>query len=102
MVIRVLPVDGAASSPFLGARALLTLSDLDPKPAPLPDLLANAFRLTPAEAKLTCVIGNGGSLEHAAGELRLSRETVRNQLKAVFAKTDTHRQSELVALLARL
>jgi hypothetical protein len=35
----------------------------------------------------------------AARELKISRETARNQLKSVFAKTDTHRQSELVALL---
>jgi DNA-binding CsgD family transcriptional regulator len=30
------------------------------------------------------------------------RETDRDQLKSVFAKTDTHRQSELVALLLQL
>ena len=36
----------------------------------------------------------------AAGELGLARETARNQLKAVFAKTGTHRQGELIALLA--
>ena len=34
-------------------------------------------------------------------ELRISRETARNQLKAVFSKTATHRQGELVALLGR-
>jgi hypothetical protein len=34
--------------------------------------------------------------------LKISRETARNQLKSVFAKTDTHCQSELVALLMRV
>ena len=38
----------------------------------------------------------------AARELKISRETARNQLKSVFAKTDTHRQSELVALLLQV
>ncbi|MGI8568738.1 MAG: helix-turn-helix transcriptional regulator, partial [Methylocella sp.] len=38
----------------------------------------------------------------AARELNISRETARNQLKAVFAKTGTHRQSELVALLLQV
>jgi hypothetical protein len=38
----------------------------------------------------------------AARELEISRETARNQLKSVFAKTDTHRQSELVALLMQV
>jgi hypothetical protein len=32
-----------------------------------------------------------------AEAFRLSRATVRDQLKSIFAKTDTHRQSELVA-----
>jgi hypothetical protein len=44
----------------------------------------------------------GTSLEQAAQELNISTETARSQLKAVFAKTDTHRQSELVALLGSL
>jgi DNA-binding CsgD family transcriptional regulator len=34
--------------------------------------------------------------------LGISKITARNQLKTIFSKTDTHRQSELVALLARL
>jgi DNA-binding CsgD family transcriptional regulator len=38
----------------------------------------------------------------AARELKIARETARNQLKAVFAKTNTHRQSELVALLMQV
>jgi DNA-binding NarL/FixJ family response regulator len=38
----------------------------------------------------------------AAKELKISKETVRNRLKSVFLKTDTHRQSELVALLQQL
>ena len=38
----------------------------------------------------------------AARELTITRETARNQLKSVFAKTDTHRQSELVALLMQV
>ncbi|MGO9720572.1 MAG: helix-turn-helix transcriptional regulator, partial [Methylocella sp.] len=38
----------------------------------------------------------------AARELKISRETARHQLKSVFAKTDTHRQNELVALLLQV
>jgi hypothetical protein len=30
----------------------------------------------------------------AARELKISRDTARNQLKSIFAKTDTHRQSQ--------
>jgi DNA-binding CsgD family transcriptional regulator len=35
-------------------------------------------------------------------KLSIARDTARNQLKAVFAKTNTHRQGELVALLSRI
>jgi DNA-binding CsgD family transcriptional regulator len=37
-----------------------------------------------------------------ADELDVSTETVRCQLKSVFAKTGTRRQSELARLLSRL
>jgi DNA-binding CsgD family transcriptional regulator len=60
------------------------------------------FRLTPSEAKLACFIARGAPPAIAARELKISRETARNQLKSVFAKTCTHRQSELVALLLQV
>jgi DNA-binding CsgD family transcriptional regulator len=102
VVVRVLPVPAAARNPFLGARALLTFTLLEPNRGPSPNLLMTAFRLSPAEARLASIIAEGTSPEQAAEQLGLARETVRNQLKAVFAKTDTHRQAELIALLAKL
>jgi DNA-binding CsgD family transcriptional regulator len=102
VIVRIWPFDWAAHSPAQEVRALLTLNALGPKPGPPAAILAKTFRLTPAEAKLACVIARGASPEIAAGELKISRETARNQLKSVFAKTDTHRQSELVALLLQV
>jgi DNA-binding CsgD family transcriptional regulator len=102
VIVRIWPFDWAADLPAQEVRALLTLNALGPKPGPPAAILAKTFRLTPAEAKLACVIARGASPEIAAGELKISRETARNQLKSVFAKTDTHRQSELVALLLQV
>src|SRR3984893_16794141 len=102
VIVRIWPFDWAADLPTQEVRALLTLNALGPKPGPPAAILAKTFRLTPAEAKLACVIARGASPEIAAGELKISRETARNQLKSVFAKTDTHRQSELVALLLQV
>jgi DNA-binding CsgD family transcriptional regulator len=102
LIICVLPVDGVARNPFLGARALLILTDLARRPGPQQDILATAFGLTPAEARLAAIIATGISLEKAAEDLGICHETARSQLKAVFAKTNTHRQSELVALLSRI
>jgi DNA-binding CsgD family transcriptional regulator len=102
VIVRILPVHGAARTPFLGARALLTFTPVEPKPGPSSSLLAKTFGLTPAEARLASIIAEGVSPEKVAEELGIARETARNQLKAIFAKTGTHRQSELVAILARL
>jgi DNA-binding CsgD family transcriptional regulator len=100
--MRIWRSDGAAHLPAQEVCALLTLNVLAPKPGPPAAILAKTFRLTPSEAKLACVIARGASPGIAARELKISRETARNQLKSVFAKTDTHRQSELVALLLRV
>ena len=101
LIVRVLPVDGAARTPFLGARVLLLLSDLDVERPPDSAVIAEAFGLSPAETRLASLIAQGLSPRRAAEELGIAHETARDRLKAVFAKTGTHRQSELVALLAR-
>jgi DNA-binding CsgD family transcriptional regulator len=102
VVLRALPIHGGAREPFLGARALLTLTPIGPKePAPAA-LLGQAFALTPAEARLAVIIAQGAKAEYAAEVLGISLATARNQLKSVFSKTGTHRQSELVALLSRI
>jgi DNA-binding CsgD family transcriptional regulator len=102
ILIRILPIEAAARSPFLGARALLMLLDLSGRTAPHSRTLARVFDLTAAEAKLASLIGAGESIERAAERLGISSLTARTQLKAVFSKTSTHRQGELVALLSRL
>ena len=65
-------------------------------------LLQQTFGLTVAEARLAALVGAGESIASAAEQLSISSETARSQLKAIFAKTDIHRQADLVALLSRL
>jgi DNA-binding CsgD family transcriptional regulator len=102
LIMRLMPVDGVARDPFLGARALLVFTDMSQQVRPPLDLLAQAFGLSPSEARLAAIMATGISTEHAAEELGISRATARNQLKAIFAKTATHRQGELIALLQRM
>jgi DNA-binding CsgD family transcriptional regulator len=99
IIAKVLPVPAAARNAFHGARALLTFGPVGPKPRPNASLLSRAFGLTSAEAKLAATLADGTSLKEAAKELTISSQTARTQLKTVFMKTDTHRQSQLVALL---
>ena len=65
---------------------------IEPKPRPNASLLSKIFGLTFAEAKLAAALADGTSLDTAAEELDIARQTARSQLKIVFAKTDTHRQ----------
>jgi DNA-binding CsgD family transcriptional regulator len=102
VVARIVPIPAAAGGPFFGARALITLTELDRTSAPDLSLLVTSLGLSRAEARLAAALAGGAALSAVAEQLGLSRETLRNQLKAIFAKTDTYRQSELVALLSRL
>jgi DNA-binding CsgD family transcriptional regulator len=64
--------------------------------------LQKLFNLTPAEASLAVKISRGKTPAAIARSNGVTIATVRSQLKAVFAKTNTRRQAELVGLLARV
>ena len=62
---------------------------------------ARLFGLTPKETEVACALRAGKSTRHIATDLCISFETVRSHMRSLFAKTDTHSQTELVALMAR-
>jgi DNA-binding CsgD family transcriptional regulator len=61
--------------------------------------IQTVFKLSTAEARLASALAAGHTMEQYANEVNLSPNTVRNQLAAVFIKTGTNRQTELVALI---
>jgi DNA-binding CsgD family transcriptional regulator len=65
-------------------------------------LLQQRFKLTSAEAEIALEIIKGHGRAAAAGRLGISAGTARIHLQRVFEKTGTHRQAELVRLLADL
>jgi DNA-binding CsgD family transcriptional regulator len=83
-------------------QAIVVLVDVEARPAAPQRDLIEAFRLTPAEARLAARIAAGESIETVAEQLGIAYATARNVLKSVFRKTETRRQGELVALLMRL
>jgi DNA-binding CsgD family transcriptional regulator len=101
LIAEAMPVVGAAQDVFSFARVLLVLSDPDVAPNSDTALLQRVFGLTVAEAALAVRIGTGESLADAAADLGITVGTARTTLKSIFWKTDTHRQSGLVALLTR-
>ncbi len=68
-------------------------------PHPNPARLQQMFGLTSAEAQLATSLAAGQTPLEIARNSKLSRTTIRSHLAALFSKTDTNRQSELVALL---
>lgn len=82
--------------------SLMFIIDLDMGPRPQPEVLRRLFGLTAAEAHLAMQISNGASPLTIARTNGVSITTVRSQLTAIFSKTDTTRQGELVSLLSRM
>ena len=95
----------ASSPPSMEARAAAALFLGDPSESPPSAHLGPALRclygLTPAEARVAELLVRGMSPHEIASACGTSLETVRTQVKQVLSKTDTRRQSQLVALLLR-
>lgn len=85
-----------------GPKFVLLLIDLEAIPLPSSTCLEQIFGLTRAEARLALLLVDGSTLTEAAEKLHVSVATLRTQLKAIFDKTHTHRQAELVVLISRL
>lgn len=102
MMVHLLPICGDARDIFTGGQCLMVAIKIQRKGPPQPELLNGLFDLTPAEARLVCELAIGGTLPEIAARIGLSVHTVRVQLRAVAAKTGTHRQTELLQLVSAL
>lgn len=64
-------------------------------------IITRLFGFTPTEALLAMRLANGASLDEAAEQLNISRNTARTHLRAVFTKTGVSRQTLLVRLILK-
>jgi DNA-binding CsgD family transcriptional regulator len=67
------------------------------RPHELAPLVADAYRLTEREREVTRHVARGLSTEAIGARLYLSRWTVQDHLKAIFAKVGVSTRGELVA-----
>ncbi len=102
LIVHCIPVAGVARD-ILGLARMVVAADRIalPKHPPSQSLLRNAFGLTPAEARLAGLIGQGTSVREAADVENITFETARSRLKSIYTKTETGRQSELALLVSR-
>jgi len=102
LILRTIRLDGGAGPLFHPASAMVVLLDVGRVSLPSEPQLMSAFGLSCGEARLAICLAGGERLESAASQCGISYETARKRVKAVFEKTDTRRQSELVALVIRV
>lgn len=99
----VLPIRSVLSSDAAcGACCLLLVDDPEREDLPSVTRLIELWELTPAEARVACLLAVGRSPNEISDHLGVSINTVRTQLQKIFLKTDTTRQGELVRLFNRL
>jgi len=101
LIVHAAPLAQARDAPR-PASAILMIVDPNEHLETATSLLRQAFGLSRAEACLAVEIGLGRDIREIALARRVSEGTIRAQLRSVFGKTDTHRQAQLTALVARL
>ena len=63
---------------------------------------SHMFELTPQETNVASALLEGHSIDSLAAALVISRNTARNHVQALFRKTETNRQSDLIRVLDRI
>jgi DNA-binding CsgD family transcriptional regulator len=102
MVIHLVPVKRAAQDIFSAATSIVIVTPVSRSEAPSATVIQGLFDLTPAESRVARLIAGGDSVNDIAVTSNTSAGTVRNQLKAVFAKTGVSRQGDLISLLSNV
>lgn len=98
--IRVAEDHGSAI--FMGGTVAILIAGQENDTAVATQRIAARYGLTPAESRVLQGIVSGSRTADIAARGGVALETVRTQLKAIFAKTGTNRQSALVRLAAGL
>jgi DNA-binding CsgD family transcriptional regulator len=101
ILVAPLPLDHAARLPAQ-PKALLLITDPAERTVPPEEFLRVLFGLTAAEAKLAIALGEGATVGELTDGFQITANTARSHIKRIFDKMSVHRQSELVAVLARL
>lgn len=99
-VLHLMPVKGRARDLFSKAAFFVILTPIDgAKQAPTA-LIRGLFDLTTTEARVAQALAGGKDIGGIALAFGISRETVRQHLKNIFAKTGFSRQTDLAAAIS--
>lgn len=98
----VTPLDETSAAERCVAGFLVSITDTDASPPVEAEVLCQLWSLTVAEARVAAALVEGLTLAEIAQRDGVSQATVRCQTKAIFQKTGTRRQSQLVRLVMSL
>lgn len=98
LMLYVMPLRAALPKAQRGAALVLAFDPERPSRLSV-QLLSQLFDFTPAEARLAIALCQGQVLAELAEQWAVSPNTLKTQLKSVFAKTGVQRQHQLVTLL---
>ena len=103
MQVTVSPVGRDTASLWHEKRPTALVLAVDPEAAlaSLEERIGAAFALSPMQSALSAELVRGSTVAEAAERLEILPSTARNYLKSIFVRTDTRRQSELVAVVLR-
>jgi DNA-binding CsgD family transcriptional regulator len=102
LTVVVGPLDGGHAASQTAPAAFVLLTNPDRGSARPLWMLRNLYGLTAAETAMAERLMKGDTPEQAAAALDVKVSTARFHLRAMFQKTDTRRQAELVRLLLSL
>jgi DNA-binding CsgD family transcriptional regulator len=85
--------------PLSKGNAIVFATNPNVPPARLENALQRLYQLTPAEARLAAALAAGESVQCFAARTGVTEGTARHHLKHVLAKTETHRQADLMRLI---
>jgi DNA-binding CsgD family transcriptional regulator len=99
IIAQAIPVSAAlAGEPA----ALILFSDPMGAKTTDPTVALELLGLTPAEARIAALVGDGNSPRDAAKTLAITENTVRSALRLIYEKLMIGKQSELARIVARL
>ncbi|WP_425496065.1 helix-turn-helix transcriptional regulator [Paraburkholderia agricolaris] len=99
VLVRTIPLSEWSEDNKHRPAVALFLRDPDRNPEGEQETLRKLFDLTPAETSLAVMLTHGLTLEEAAEESSISKNTARTHLRAIFSKTGVTRQATLVRVL---
>jgi DNA-binding CsgD family transcriptional regulator/PAS domain-containing protein len=88
-----------AGASYAAAAALFVHKAALDTPSP-PEVIAKAYKLTPMELRVLLAVVEVGGVPEVAEALGIAESTVKTHLGRLYGKTGTHRQADLVKLVA--